>query len=165
MPQLDFHTFLPQVVWLLISFTALYLIMWRVAVPRIANVLEARQKRMEDNLEKAQELKREAEETLAAYEQAMAEARTKAQALLAKASQQLSEEATEREEKLAESLSKRIAESEAGIDKAIRNAMENVQEVAVEVAGAALQRLTGEKAPEKEVSEAVDQAFKAGGSA
>jgi len=161
MPQLDFTSYLPQVVWLFISFTALYLIMWRVAVPRIANVLEARQKRMEDNLDKAQELKGEAEETLEAYEQAMAEARAKAQAFLSKASQQLAEEAAKAEEKLAESLNKRIAESEAGINKAIADAMENVQDVAVEVAGAAVERLTGEKAPEKDIADVVGLAFKA----
>ena len=71
MPQLDVNTFLPQVVWLVITFTALFLLMWRVAVPRIADLLEARQRRIEDNLDKAQESKKEAEETLAAYEQAM----------------------------------------------------------------------------------------------
>ena len=38
MPQLDVNTFLPQVVWLVITFTALFLLMWRVAVPRIADV-------------------------------------------------------------------------------------------------------------------------------
>ena len=60
MPQLDVSTFLPQVVWLVITFTALFLLMWRVAVPRIADVLEARQRRIEDNLDKAQEWYRRA---------------------------------------------------------------------------------------------------------
>ena len=84
MPQLDVNTFLPQVVWLVITFTALFLLMWRVAVPRIADLLEARQRRIEDNLDKAQESKKEAEETLAAYEQAMNETRAGANAYIAK---------------------------------------------------------------------------------
>ncbi|MFQ5764023.1 MAG: F0F1 ATP synthase subunit B', partial [Rhodospirillales bacterium] len=62
MPQLDVNTYLPQIVWLVITFTVLFLIMWRVAVPRIADVLEARQKRIDDNLDKAAESKKEAEE-------------------------------------------------------------------------------------------------------
>ena len=53
MPQLDVSTFLPQIFWLVVTFAALYLIMWKVAVPGVANVLEARQKRIGDNLDKA----------------------------------------------------------------------------------------------------------------
>ena len=76
MPQLDFTTYLPQVFWLVVTFAALYLIMWKIAVPGIADVLETRQKRISDNLDKAAEAKKEAEETLAAYDKAMDEARS-----------------------------------------------------------------------------------------
>ena len=57
MPQLDVNTYLPQVVWLVITFTALFLVMWRLAVPRIADVLEARQKRIADKAKR--QVKRE----------------------------------------------------------------------------------------------------------
>ena len=157
MPQLDINTYLPQVVWLVITFTALFLVMWRVAVPRIADVLETRQKRISDSLDKAQESKKEAEETLAAYEEAMAEARAGAQAIINEASGRLAKEAAEREANLAENLGQRIAASEAEIEKAVHAAMENVRAVAVEVAGAALQRLTGKAAPEKDLAKAVDR--------
>ncbi len=157
MPQLDINTYLPQVVWLFITFTALFLVMWRLAVPRIADVLEARQKRISDSLDKAQESKKEAEETLAAYEQAMAEARAEAQAVINEASGRLADEAAEREAKLALDLGQRIAASEAEIEKAVDAAMENVRAVALEVAGAALERLTGKAAPEKDLAKAVDR--------
>ena len=159
MPQLDINTYLPQVVWLVITFTALFLVMWRLAVPRIADVLEARQKRISDNLDKAQESKKEAEETLAAYEQTMAEARAGAQAVINEASGQVAEEAAEREAKLALDLGQKIAASEAEIEKAVDQAMENVRAVAVEVAAAALERLTGKAAPEKDLAKAVDRAL------
>ena len=44
MPQLDVNTYLPQIVWLLITFTALFLVMWRVVAPRIADVLERKRR-------------------------------------------------------------------------------------------------------------------------
>ena len=78
MPQLDVTTFAPQLVWLAITFFAMFIIMWKVAVPKIANALETRQMRVEDNLKKAEDLKREAEATLAAYEKALADARAQA---------------------------------------------------------------------------------------
>ena len=108
MPQLDVNTFLPQVVWLVITFTALFLLMWRVAVPRIADLLEARQRRIEDNLDKAQESKKEAEEPLAAYEQAMNEARAGANIHIAEATARMSGAAAEREAEVALDLSARI---------------------------------------------------------
>lgn len=156
MPQLDFTTYLPQVFWLVITFVALYLIMWKIAVPGIADVLETRQKRMSDNLDRAAEAKKEAEETLAAYEQTMSEARSEAQAMIAEALQQMSKEAATHESKLADNLNARIAKSEAGIDKAIQDAMVSVQAVATEVAAAAVERLTGEAAGESDLAKAIE---------
>ena len=58
MPQLDVTTFSSQIFWLVVSFVALFLIMLRVRVPKISDALEARQKRIDDNLARAQELKK-----------------------------------------------------------------------------------------------------------
>ena len=155
MPQLDVNTFLPQVVWLVITFTALFLLMWRVAVPRIADLLEARQRRIEDNLDKAQESKKEAEETLAAYEQAMNEARAGANTHIAEATARMSGEAAEREAELALDLSARITAAEDEIAKAANEAMDNIRAATIEVAAAVLERLTGEAPAEKSVAKAV----------
>ena len=164
MPQIeDVASFLPQVFWLVITFIALFLIMWKIAVPAIANTLEARQKRMEDNLDKAAQAKKEAEETLAAYENAMAEARAEAQGIINEAARLMSEEAEAREAEMAEELGRTLAASEAEIRKAIDDAMEHVRDAAVEVAGAALKRLTGDAPDEKDLGRAVDQAMKAQG--
>jgi len=158
MPQLDFTTYLPQVFWLVVTFAALYLIMWKVAVPGIADVLETRQKRITDNLDKAAEAKKEAEGTLAAYEKAMSEARSEAQAMIAEASAQIAKEAAQREAKLALDLNGRIAQSEAAIDKAIEDAMVNVQAAAMDVAAAAVERLSGEAPDENDLAKAMESA-------
>ena len=163
MPQLDFSTYLPQVFWLVVTFIALFLIMWKIAVPRIANSLEARQKRIEDYLDRAADAKKEAEETLAAYEQAMSEARTEAQVILGAASKKITENAEARVAELTEELNRKFADSEAGIQQAIDGAMENVRDIAVDVAADALGKLTGEKPDDTTLAKAVDQAMKAEG--
>ncbi len=163
MPQLDVNTYLPQIVWLLITFTALFLVMWRVVVPRIADVFEARQKRIDDNLDKAADSQKEAEAALEAYEASLDESRARAQALIDKAADKITTEAEERTAKLSEELDQKIAENEAEIREAVAQAMESVPEVALEAASAVINRLTGEAAVEKDVVKAVTQALKGRG--
>ena len=78
MPQLESATFISQIVWLAVTFLALYVVMARIALPRIGEVLEARQDRIAHDLDTAASLKAEAEAALAAYETSIAEARISA---------------------------------------------------------------------------------------
>ena len=89
MPQLEqIATYPSQVFWLVVTFMVLFVIMWRIAVPRISDALEARQQRIDDNLERAAEIKKEAEAAIEAYEQSLAEARSEAQSAIAEANAQ-----------------------------------------------------------------------------
>ena len=78
MPQLDPNVFSPQLVWLAISFAILYFLMAKVALPRVGRVLEERQERIEDNLETAEELKKQADTQAEAHEKALSGAREQA---------------------------------------------------------------------------------------
>src|SRR5215510_10262246 len=97
MPQLDSSSFLPQLVWLAISFVAFYLLMIRVALPRVSSVLDRRQKQLDDDVKHAIKLKADAEAALAAYEKVLAEARAGAQAELSNAAASAAKEAGERQ--------------------------------------------------------------------
>jgi len=61
MPQLDYHTFVPQLVWLAISFVVLYALMSRLALPKVKAVIEGRRHHLDDDLGRAAALKEEAE--------------------------------------------------------------------------------------------------------
>src|SRR5690348_3867383 len=101
MPQLDASTFATQLVWLAISFAVLYLLMRSWALPLVDRALTARRQRVEGDLEKAQQLKAEAEAVIAAYERALAEARQAAQQTLKETTERLNAEAAARQRKLA----------------------------------------------------------------
>ena len=78
LPQLDPATFSPQLIWLALIFPILYLLMWRLALPRISQVLEERQHRIENDLNTAEQFRADAETASRAYDTLMAEVREKA---------------------------------------------------------------------------------------
>src|ERR1044072_4696297 len=80
-PPFQKETFASQLVWLVITFVALYLLISRIAVPRIGGILEDRAKRIEEDFARAQRDKEESEAALAAYEKALADAGSRAQAI------------------------------------------------------------------------------------
>ena len=136
MPQLEFHTFVPQLVWLAITFGFLYLMMARVALPRIANVLEERRDRIADDLDQAEQFKRQTDEAIAAYEKALADARANAHEIAQATRDKLNEE-TERQRKSIEArLAEKIAAAEKQIAATKDKALGNVRAVAIEVADA-----------------------------
>ena len=163
MPQLDVTTFSSQIFWLIVTFIALFLIMWRISVPKISDALEVRQKRIDDNLARAEILKKEAAAAIEAYEASLTDARSEAQGTVLEANAKLTEEAQAREAELGEAMAKRIAESEAKISAAMNEALSNIHDVATEVAVSAAQHLTGEAPSADAAGTAVDTAIKARG--
>lgn len=158
MPQLDVATFLPQLVWLAITFVALYLLMARIALPRIGDVLEARLKRIEGNLEKAEALKQEAEAAREAYEKSLEGARAGAHAKLTAAADRLAVEAAQRRNALEETLEIQAKAAEERIHGARDEALREVRAIAKDIAGDAAAKLIGAKPDDKAIDDALDAA-------
>jgi F-type H+-transporting ATPase subunit b len=143
MPQLDISTFVPQIFWLAVSFAVLYVLMSRVALPRMAAILEMRAGRIEGDLKEARKLKAEADAAVAAYEQSLASARAAAQAEIAGTNARINAEQDRRRQDMEASLSAQAATAEARI-RAIRDAaMSDLQIVAADVARTMASKLTG----------------------
>ena len=160
MPQLNPLDWGPQLLWLLITFGILYLLMVYVALPRIGSVIEARAARIANDLATADKLRRQTEEAIAAYEQALAEARQKAHALIEEGRTKLKEETAGERARLESELAKKSAEAEARIDAAKRAAMKDVSTVAADVAAEIVRRLIGIAPAKAEIEKAVVTARK-----
>ena len=143
MPQLDVSTFPSQIFWLIICFSILYYLLSRRALPRVSEVLEARQDRIAADLDQAQRLRRDAETALAKYEEAIAKAQDRAQALLADNQSRLQAEAAARQAELDQQLSNQLTEAEARIAAARDRALAELEDAAIEAARAAAARLAG----------------------
>ena len=159
-PPFDSQTFPSQLFWLAIAFIALYLLMSRIALPRIGSILEARRKRVEDDLAEAQRFKDGSDAAIAAHEKALAEARGRAQALANETRANAAAAAEARRKEVDAKLHAHIAEAEKTIAEKRAAAMSNVRNIAGEAAGAIVERLTGISPASEEVAQAINQALK-----
>lgn len=156
MPQLNqIHTFPSQIFWLIVTFIVLFIFLRFVALPRIASVLEARREQVEGDLDRAAQLKKEADEMLAEYEAAIADGRAQAQAVVRRAGDDMKDKAQASQSELAGRLAKQIKEAEANIDQAQADAMSNIQSVSADVVQSVAERLIGLKVDGKTASNAV----------
>jgi F-type H+-transporting ATPase subunit b len=159
-PPFDSSNFASQFVSLAIAFVALYIIVSRIALPRVGAVIDARQNKIEGDLAEAQKLKDESEAALKAYESDLASARAKAQAIGAETRDKLNA-ASEAERKALEGkLATKLADAEKTIAATRATAMSNVRGIAADAAGAIVQRLTGKAPDNKTVASAVDASLK-----
>ena len=159
-PPFDPSTFPSQLVSLVITFVVLYLIVSRIALPRVGAVIDARQNKIEGDLAEAQKLKDESEAAIKAYESDLAAARSKAQAIGAETREKLSAASEAERKSLEDQLAVRLAEAEKTIAATRATAMGNVRGIAADAAGAIVQRLTGAAPDGNAVARAVDASLK-----
>jgi len=143
MPQLNPRDFAPQLVWLLLTFVALYLVLSKVALPKVGEVLQMRADRIKGDLDRAASLKSETDKIIAAYEKALADARNQAATVSRDTAAALAKVSGERQGKVSADLTARIKSAEANIATARAKAMAEMQSSAAEIAAEAVKRLGG----------------------
>lgn len=156
LPQLDRTTFAPQVIWLAIAFAVLYWAMSRIALPRIGEVLAERQNKIDGLLERAEDLKTEAEAVLAAYDKAIAKARADAREVVRQAAGRAAKTAADRHAALASRLGEEIKAGEARINEAKDRALAGIGPAATEIARAVVARLAGEAVDARALAPTID---------
>ncbi|MFY0312018.1 F0F1 ATP synthase subunit B' [Leisingera sp. D0M16] len=143
MPQLDFSTFGNQIFWLAVALVVIYLILSRVALPRIAAVLAERQGTITNDLAAAEDLKAKAVEAENAYNKALADARAEAQRIAAETRAEIQAGLDEAIAKADEQIAAKAAESEKAIAEIKAGALESVKAVATDTAEALVTALGG----------------------
>ena len=159
MPQLDFSNWGNQIFWLVMTLVVIYLVLSRVALPRIAAVLAERSGTITNDLAMAEELKLKAQEAEAAYQKALADARTEAGKIVADARAEIQADLDVATEKAEAEIAAKSAESEAKIAEIRDGALEAVTVVAKDTAKEIIGAL-GQKADARTVTSAVNSRLK-----
>ena len=159
-PPFNKETFVSQLVWLAIFFIALYVIISKLAIPRLGGIIEARNQRIDGDLAEAKKLKDQSDAAIASYEKSLADARTRAQALAGETRDKLNAEANAARHKLEAELNVKLAKAEETIAATKSAAMLNVQGIAADTASTIVERLLGTAPSGSAVQAAVADALK-----
>ncbi len=159
-PPFNAQTFASQLFWLVITFAFLYVVMSRVALPRIGAIIDSRRRRIDDDLAQAQKFKTESDAAIAAYEKALADARSRGQAIANEMREKQAAAAEASRKALESELNGRLAEAEKSIAATKAAAMTNVSTIAKDTASAIVERLIGTAPSPQAVDAAVAGALK-----
>ena len=156
--QID-ATFASQLFWLAITFGLIFLVIGLGMVPKISGTVEARDRRISDDLQAAELARSAADQTEEAYrlrtEQNRAEALKVTNA--AKAASALE---AERKLKAADSeLGERVANAEARVRSATDAALADIDTVAAEAAQEMVAKLSGAQVSREQAAQAVKAAL------
>src|SRR6478752_6519688 len=154
-PPFEASSFGSQLIWFALAFGALYLLMSRVALPRVAAILADRHERVASDLDKAAKLKAETDKAIATYEKALADARANAQKIAAETHDKLAAETEVKRKSLDSELAGKLEAAEAQIMRSKTSAMQNVRGIAVDTTAAIVERLLGQAPSREEVDAAV----------
>lgn len=157
-PPFNTATFPSQILWLVITFGLFYLFLKRVVMPRLGGIIDVRNDRITQDLDQAAKLKGEADAAVAAYEQELAEAKSKAVAIGQQANDGAKAEAETIRKKIEADLEQKLGEAETRIASIKANAMKEVGNIAEDTASAIVEALVGGKADKAAVSAAVKSA-------
>lgn len=161
MPQLDISTYATQIFWLLVSFISFWLIMDRIVIPRIAEKIEARKRKYDDFIRKADEINQKALDTLKQYEDKLAVAKAKASEQIAQSERMIKETIAAKEDEINQQLKQKMAENEAVLNKEKAKLMGKIEAMSKDTAYMILNKLELTSITKKDIDEAVIKEDKA----
>lgn len=142
-PPFDATTFPGQLFWFAVTFGLTYILMSRVALPRVGGIIADRRAKVESDLQQAAAAQKSAEDAHAAFEAGLAKAKADAQGIARVARDTVSREGDARRHAVEADLAARLAKAEETINATKAKAMANVESIASEAASAIVERLGG----------------------
>jgi F-type H+-transporting ATPase subunit b len=154
-PPLDPKTFAPQLIWLALTFGLLYVLLKRIALPRVGKIIKDRQDRIHHDLKQAERLTAQTDQALRRYEQLLAEARAKGNAIARAMHDEMLAEVDNARTTAEVEIAAKLKDADALIVEAKLKALGDVSEVATDIAGATVAKLIGEEVSMDELRRAV----------
>jgi F-type H+-transporting ATPase subunit b len=161
MPQLDPTWFASQFFWLIICFGVMLFLMSKIVIPRIAEVVDDRNKRVDDDLSRAEELKEQADAVFEKYSEQIASAKTNANLILEEAKEEMLAFSKEKGDEVEKRLAKMIVDGEEQITKVKQEAMLQIKDIVCETSALSASKIVGEEVDSSKVNIVVEKVVEA----
>jgi len=143
MPQLNPEFWIAQIFWLVIIFITLYVIIWKLVLPKISDSIENRKKHIINDLNEAQKLKENAEKKLEKYQEVIQESKNQAKKVLMGSNKKLEDDIEKKKEQFEKEIESELFKSEQQITKFKKSSIEHINKIAVDLSNEIIKNTLG----------------------
>ena len=160
MPQLNPEFWTAQIFWLVLVFLSLYLIIWKIFLPKITYNIETRKSKTINDLHEAQKLKEKAEQKLNDYNQIIENARIEAKKIFEDNQKKLEHDISEKKSRFSEEINKELILVEKEIESLKKNSMSSIGQIATETSSEIIKQVMDAQVNSSNVSAIVNEVIK-----
>tara|TARA_B110000014_G_C20056812_1_gene550110 strand:- start:522 stop:1094 length:573 start_codon:yes stop_codon:yes gene_type:complete len=160
MPQLNPEFWLSQIFWLIFIFVILYLITWKIFLPRITDTIENRKSRIVNDLNEAQKLKENAEIKLKEYNKIIEDSKIEAKKIIDENKRKLDKDIEQKKKKFHEEIEKELANVEKEIASLKKSSEISINKIAIEISSDVIRKIFGAEINKSNVSAIVEDISK-----
>jgi len=160
MPQLDPTYWASQAFWLILIFTALYLVLSNLFIPKIKNNIDSRENKIKDDLDEAQKLKNLAEQKLREYEQSIENAKKEMQKIIFESKNELNLKIQAKKKEFEKEIEGEIKASEKEIEDLKKDSLKSISIISEEMASKVIEQISGDPMNQSSIKAAILEATK-----
>ena len=160
MPQLNPEYWISQIFWLILIFSSLYLIIWKIFLPRITYSIENRKSRIVNDLDEAQKLKDNAEKKLKEYNDIIEKSKKEAKKIIDDSKKKLDRDIENKKQKFNDEIEKELAATEKEIKDLKKASASNIADIAAETSAEIIRQIINTEVNKSNVSAIVNEITK-----
>ena len=160
MPQLNPEFWTAQVFWLILIFSILYLLIWKIFLPKITYSVENRKSRVVNDIDEAQKLKESAEKKLSEYNKIIADAKNEAKKTIENNKKKLEADIEDKKQKFDKEIEKELLNVEKEIKNLKKSSISNINKIAEASASEIIKQIIGTDINASSVSAVIEDISK-----
>jgi len=160
MPQLDPEFWTAQIFWLILIFSSLYLIIWKIFLPRITYSIENRKSRLVNDLDEVQKLKENAEKKLNEYNIIIEKSKKEAKKIIEDSKKKLDRDIESKKQKFNDEIEKELVAAEKEIKDLKKSSISNINHIATETTTEIIKQIINTQVNKSSVSAIVSDVTK-----
>jgi len=160
MPQLNTEFWTAQIFWLILIFSILYIITWKIFLPKISNNIENRKLKLVNDLNETEKFKENAQKKLSDYNKIIETAKKEAKKMIENNKKKLEQDINNKKQKFNEEIEKEFIATEKEIKSLKKTSISNINKIAVEISSEIIKEVVGTGANMSNVSAIVEDVSK-----